>query len=112
LSLAVRTEYSVSHACLWKLFEEIDPTGRVFEFRVDYCDYGWFFVQVVRPRREFDRSETPVYLFLNRKNDQFLRLFRVEVSETVFSIRLKSRAVNADINGACALDREIQTQVS
>ena len=112
MSLAVWTEDSVPHACLRKFLEEIDPAGRIFEFSVDYRDNGWFFVQVVRPKREFDRSEAPVYLFLNRKNDQFLRLFRVEVSETVFSIRVKSRAVNADIDGTRTLDREIQAQVS
>lgn len=64
-------------------------------------------MQVIRPRREFDRSETPVYLFLNRKSDQFIRLFRVEVSETVFSSGPIDRPINADFDGTGSLDREV-----
>jgi len=40
-----------------------------------------------------DGSETPLYLFLNRKSDLILRIFRVEVSETVFSNRPGSTVV-------------------
>jgi hypothetical protein len=46
-------------------------------------------------------------LFLNRKSDQFLRLFRVEVSETVFSSGQMDRPINADFAGTGSLDREV-----
>src|SRR2546425_10710567 len=87
LALSIGAHDSVSHSCLWKFFEKVDSAWRVFEFRVNYRNYGWLFVQTARPEREFDGSETPLYLFLTRKNDMILRIFRVEVSETVFCIR-------------------------
>src|SRR6266704_6411789 len=90
LALTVGAHDSVPHSCLWKFSEKIDSAGRVFEFRVYYRDYGCLFVQTARPRRECDGSETPLYLFLTRKNDLFLRIFRVEVGETVFCIRLEN----------------------
>src|SRR3989449_1979644 len=95
LALTVGTHDSVAHSRLWKFSEKIDSAGRVFEFRVYYRDYGWLFVQTARPRRECDGSETPLYLFLTRKNDLFLRIFRVEVGETVFCIRLEISRVDA-----------------
>jgi hypothetical protein len=102
LALAIGAHDSISHSCLWKLSEKIDPAGRVLEFRVYYRNYGWFFVQTVRPRRECDGSETPLYLFLTRKNDLIIRIFRVEVSETVFCTRLEIS--RADSVGSCSLD--------
>jgi len=87
LALTVRAHDSVAHSCLRKFSEKIDSAGRVFKFGIYYRNYGWLFVQSARPRRECDGSETPLYLFLTRKNDLILRIFRVEVSETVFCIR-------------------------
>ena len=69
-------------------------------------------MQIVRLRREFDRSETPVYLFLNRKSDQFLSLFRVEVSETVFSSGPVDRVINADFDGTGSLDRKVSAKIA
>jgi hypothetical protein len=41
-------------------------------------------------------------LFLTRKNDVIIRIFRVEVSETVFFIRLE--ILPTDPVGSCSLD--------
>src|SRR5436853_2147336 len=86
LTLTIGSHDSVPHSCLRKFSEKIDSAGRVFKFGVYYRNYGWFFVQTARPRRECDGSETPLYLFLTRKNDVIVRIFRVEVGETVFCI--------------------------
>src|SRR5438132_9386325 len=102
LTLTIRAHVSVSHSRLWKFSEKIDSAGRVFKFGVYYRNDGWLFVQSARPRRECDGSETPLYLFLTRKNDLILRIFRVEVSETVFSIRPEISP--ADAVGSCSLD--------
>ena len=110
LALTVRAHDSVAHSCLRKFSEKIDSAGRVFKFGIYYRNYGWLFVQSARPRRECDGSETPLYLFLTRKNDLILRIFRVEVSETVFCIRHKISP--ADPVGSCSLDREISAQDS
>src|SRR5438132_720834 len=48
---------------------------------MDGCSFS-----LLAPGRECDGSETPLYLFLTRKNDVIVRIFRVEVGETVFCI--------------------------
>src|SRR5437660_11770707 len=102
LALTVRAHDSVAHSCLRKFSEKIDSAGRVLKFGVYYRNYGWLFVQSARLRRECDGSETPLYLFLTRNNDLILRIFRVEVGETVFCIRLEISRVDAV--GSCSLD--------
>jgi len=60
LALSIGAHDSVSHSCLWKFFEKVDSAGRVFEFRVNYRNYGWLFVQSARPERKLDTLESPL----------------------------------------------------
>lgn len=51
-------------------------------------------------------------MFLTKKTDRCVAIFRVEVGETVFSSGENIRLGNAGIGGTGSLDREIQTEDS